>query len=495
MKKLTQWVLTALLFCYVNMLSSCSDSDNFVSPQPEPKNTAQVGTYVWGSTVYGMGTDGAVRLAEAYEKAGIKHVVLLVKGEGGTVSYFKNTLSGAPKARTDRDVLAETISAMHERGIKVYAWLMVGKDGEWLKNHPTQASYHFRLGYSDAVVDLTKLEYQTYMSKIVKEIEQNYAIDGFAFDMARFQGAYFGWDESDYKRLTAAKADGGYGVTLEQYNELVTLLCKEFGYPSSPNAEGRLVYDASADAPQKEPGALYSAYKPEVPGVYAFGKMREKIVDDICEFLDSQTDKPTHVASMAECTDAPVYGTIAYGMTYNQKYTFDVVCPMLYAADYDKDALWVANNINYLKNLGYQKILPSLQAYRSANTESLAAYVKAAIETGCAGYLLFRTGTYDMARPVRKNNSVELAYVRGTDSTCGNLAVTVSGATPTDVAMSGKLTGTQYKINGQTITFSGDALERIGDCGIITIQCQNDAQPTAVTVASDARIVYNAPME
>ena len=37
---------------------------------------------------------------------------------------------------------------------------------------------------------------------------------------------------------------------------------------------------------------------------------------------------------MPECTYSPAWATLSYGMTYNQAYTFDVVCPMLYSADY-----------------------------------------------------------------------------------------------------------------------------------------------------------------
>ena len=480
-------------------LASCSDNDDTpVNSQPEPERTVtiQVGSYVWGSTIYNMGQDGAARLAETYEKAGIKHAILLVKGESGTVGYMNTTLSGAPQTRTDRDILAETVSAMHDRGIKVYAWLMVGKDAAWLESHPNQACYHFRRGYSDEIVDLTQVEYRQYMAKIVQEIDKNYTVDGFAFDMARFQGAYYGWGDSDYQRLTASVAEGGYGLTLAQYNELVTLLAREYGYPTAPDASGRLVYDGSAEAPEVVAGALFNAYKPEVPGVYAFGKMRENIVDDICEFLVGQTQKPTYVASMPECTDSPQWATLSYGMTYNQAYTFDVVCPMLYSAEYGEDAAWVSQNINYLKDLGYQKILPSLQAYRDGSTASLAADVKAAMDAACPGYLLFRTGTYDMARPVKKSDgSIELTYVRGTDNSCGNLTVTVIGATPVTVVLCGKLAGTQYTLNGNTITFAADVLERLGDYGIITIDFPAGTQPTAVSTESDARIVYNAPME
>ena len=464
--------------------------DKTVSPQAAP----QVGSYVWGETIYDMGADGAARLAEAYEKAGIRHAILLVKGDEGTVGYLNNSLSKAPLARTDRDILAETISAMHERGIKVYAWLVIGCDYNWAATHPEQASYHFRRGYSDEMVDLYQADYQAYIANIVKEIEQNYAIDGFAIDRMRYMGTYFGWSDSDYQRLTAPKAEGGYGLTLDEYNELVRLTAQEYGYPTAANADGRLVYSAEAEAPAATAGTMEAALKNGVTGVVAFAKMREKAVDDFSEMLVGLTQKPTYVASMAECTYMPLAATLAYGMTYNQAYTYSVQCPMLYSADYDKDAEWVASNINYLKGMGYSKVLPSLQAYRSGSTETLAADISATLAAGCPGYLLFRTGTYDMARcTATAAGSLLLTYVRGTDNMCGDLTITVSGVTPIGVTMGGKFASTPYKLQGQTITFSADALEKLGDYGTITIETTGSGKPS-VSVASSARIVYNVPM-
>jgi hypothetical protein len=85
--------------------------------------------------------------------------------------------------------------------------------------------------------------------------------------------------------------------------------------------------------------------------VFAFGKMRENIIDSISKFLVSQTQKPTYVASMPECTYSPSSATILYGMTYNQAYTYDVASPMLYSAAYSEGATWVTRNIEYLKKL------------------------------------------------------------------------------------------------------------------------------------------------
>lgn len=498
MKKIFNWVLTIILtISGASVFTSCSNNDdNPATPQPEPQpqTTLQVGSYVWGSTIYNMGANGAISLAEAYEKAGIQHAILLVKGESGTIGYFKNTLSNAPMTRTDRDILSETVSAMHERGIKVYAWLTIGNDAAWLTTHPKQGSYHFRRGFSDEVVDLYQTEYQEYMASIMKEIEQNYNVDGFAIDMMRYRGIYWGWSDSDYQRLTAPESEGGNGLTLEEYNQLVTLMAQEYNYPTAPDATGRLVYSADADAPGQTEGTMENALKQGVKGVVAFAKMREKVVDDFSEYLVSQTQKPVYVASMPECTYSPAWATLSYGMTYNQAYTFDVVCPMLYTADFSEDSEWVASNIGYLKNLGYATVIPSLQAYRNGSTETLAADIKATLNAGCHGYLLFRTGTYDVARCTTVGNAIELTYVRGTDYTCGNLTVTIRGVTPTSVIMGGKLATTQYDLQGQTIVFSANALEKLGDYGTVTIKTSGSGKPSA-SVISDERIVYNVPMQ
>ena len=83
MKNIMNWVLAAtrplvliMGFCCASVMTSCTSdtSDNPVppTPEPQPQTTLQVGSYVWGSTIYAMGADGAARLAEAYEKAGIQ---------------------------------------------------------------------------------------------------------------------------------------------------------------------------------------------------------------------------------------------------------------------------------------------------------------------------------------------------------------------------------------------------------------------------------------
>lgn len=90
MRKIFNWVLAAILtISAASVFTSCSNNDdNPITPQPEPQTTLQVGSYVWGSTIYGMGTDGATRLAEAYEKSGIQTLYCSsrVKAEPSAIS-------------------------------------------------------------------------------------------------------------------------------------------------------------------------------------------------------------------------------------------------------------------------------------------------------------------------------------------------------------------------------------------------------------------------
>ena len=494
--KLLSWVLATTLLCGASALVSCSDNSDD-NPAKSPSNNSstakEVGTYLWGSTVYGMGNDGAERLAEAYAKTGINNVVLLVKGESGTIGYFQNSLSKAPKTRTDRDMLAEVLDAMHAKNIKVYAWLIVGIDEAYVAEHPEQAAYHFRRGYSESSVDFSYADYQEYMANIIKEIDQNYDVDGFALDNVRYLGAYYGWGERDFNRLTASEKDGGYGLTLEEYNELVKIMAQEYGYPTSKDESGRLVYDEKAESPEIQEEILETAFDNGNKVVKAFGSMREKITDDISEYLVKQTKKPVYIASMPECSEVPTFATLNYGLTFNKAYTFDVVCPMLYSVDYERDSTWVSKNIEYLDDMGYKKIVPSLQAFRDGSTETLTADINASIQHKVPGYLLFRTGTYDIAKAERKEkNTIELTYVRGTEETSGDITITVSGAKPTKVTTSGKLEKAEPSIDGKKITFNTEALQKMGDYGTVTIKA--DGEISYVFAESDKRIVYNVPM-
>lgn len=503
MKKLFLWMMAAaLIVCGIGMFSSCSNEDNPSKdePQPQPQVAKQVGTYLWYGTVCAMGDGGAVRLADMYEKAGFKHVVLLVKDEDGEICYFKNNLSNAPIGNTpksqNRDVLQEVIDAMHAKGIKVYAWITVGSDCSYLAAHPDRAMVHFNKTYVNTdYVSFNDEAYSEYLDNIVREIDQNYDVDGFAADGVRYHGDYFGWGLEEFKKLTAPLADGGYGLTLDEYNELVTLLAQQYNYPIAPDETGRLVYNRENPTYQERvPDALINAYIAGNKAAVAFGQMREYDVDVMCRRLRWLTEKSFYVASMAECSHIPANATLAYGMTYNQSYIFDVVCPMLYSAEYEADANWVTANINYLKKYGYEKIMPSLQAYYPNGATRLMADVKAVLDAGCPGYLLFRTNTYDIARAQKKaNGTLEVLYARGTTGDDRYVYITLDGVTPTTVTMGGKLSGTDYTIDGQTISFDAGSLGALADYGTITIG-YTGANPS-VKVYSNDQIVYNAPME
>ena len=503
MKRQFLWMLVAtMIVCGLGIFSACSIEDNSSKgePQPQPKKAKQAGTYLWYGTVCAMGDGGAVRLADMYEKSGFKHVVLLVKGSDGEICYFKNNLSNAPIGNTsksqNRDVLQEVIEAMHAKGIKVYAWIVVGEDYNYVAAHPDRAMVHFNKTYENTqYVSFNDEAYSQYIANIVREIDQNYDVDGFAADGVRYHGDYFGWGLSEFEKLTAPLADGGYGLTLDEYNELVTLLAQQYNYPIAPDETGRQVYNRENPTYQEHvPDALINAYIAGNKAVQAFAQMREYDIDDICRRLSRLTEKPFYIATMAECSHSPEIATLAYGMTFNQTFIFDVVCPMLYSADYEKDANWVTANINYLKQLGYSKIMPSLQAYYPNGATRLMADVKAVLDADCLGYMLFRTNTYDIARAQKKaKGTMEIFYARGTTGDDRYVYIELSGVTPTTVTMGGKLSGTEYTIDGQTISFDAGSLGALADYGTVTIGYTGSTP--SVKVYSYDQIVYNVPME
>ena len=123
-------------------LTSCSKIDD--PDTPVPSSGPNIGTYLWGEELYPMGADGAKTLAEMYSKTNIKTLYLLVKGTNGRVGFLANPAGEYEPARKDRDLLQEVTTAMHDKNIKVYAWIYASEDSCYAKKFPAEACHHFR---------------------------------------------------------------------------------------------------------------------------------------------------------------------------------------------------------------------------------------------------------------------------------------------------------------------------------------------------------------
>ena len=459
-------------------LTSCSKTDN--PDTPDPSSGPNIGTYLWGEELYPMGANGAKTLAEMYSKTNIKTLYLLVKGTNGRVGFLANPAGEYEPARTDRDLLQEVTTAMHDKNIKVYAWIYASEDSCYAKKFPAEACHHFRSGPHNKHIDLNSTAFSDYLARMINVIRENYKVDGIMFDHLRYNGLYFGWSEKDFKSMTT---DPEIGMTLDEYNEAVRLMAATYNYPIAKNSDGRYVYNA--ENPEKHeniPNAIFDAAEKRNATVLKLMKYRELTVDRISTALLSACKGiPTMYASMPEVVTDPAAATLSYGTTINDTYLFTYVSPMLYSADYGEDAEWVKKGCNFLLSHKYDCV-PSLQAYRPGTTESLTVDVAAAKSTGCKNYNLFRSLTYDIACvAVPKSNNINLTYFKGTNSPVGTVKIKFSDASKIqNITLGGAFSGVQYTLNGNVLTISGDNFHSIGEEGVITFELSDKISVTGV---------------
>lgn len=463
---------------FVTSLVSCSNDDE--SNIPAPPSKVNIGTYLWGEELYSMGPGGAEVLAEMYSKTNIKTLYLLVKGAAGTVGFLADPKGEYKPARTDRDLLQEVLTAMHAKGIKVYAWIYCSEDKYYGENHPNEVCHHFRTGTLDQLPDINSTDFCNYLIRMINVIRDNYDIDGIMFDHLRYNGLYYGWSDKDFISMTTSPE---IGMTLDEYNEAVRLMAATYNYPIAKNSEGRYVYNAEiAEKHENIPNAIFDAALEKKVEVSKLMKYRELSVDKISiALLSACKGIPTMYASMPEVVTDPAKATLSYGTTINDTYLFSYVSPMLYSLDYEKNAEWVKAGCEFLIRHKYECI-PSLQAYRPGTTASLAEDVAAAKSVGCNNFNLFRSLTYDIARIIiPTKNNIRITYLKGTSSPVGTVKIHVSDVSKIQqVILGGAFTGKQYTQEGNTITISGDDFHSIGDEGIITLELSDKVSITGV---------------
>ena len=461
-------VFLALMAIAAIALTGCKESKN--EPTPDPQSSANVGTYLWGEDLYSLGTDGAKTLAEMYAKTNIKTVYLLVKGTKGTVGFLANPAGEYKLAREDRDILQEVTTAMHAKDIKVYAWIYCSEDAYYGENHPSECCYHFRNGTKGQLPDMNSTDFIAYLARMIQVIRANYQVDGIMFDHLRYNGLYYGWGDKDFEAMTT---DPAIGMSLDEYNEVVKLMAATYNYPIAKNDKGRYVYNLENPEIQENiPNAIFNAANQGNKAVAKLMKYRELTVDRISiALLKECSGTKTMYASMPEVVTDPKFATLSYGTTINDTYLFDVVSPMLYSKDFGADAAWVKKGCDFLLEHKYNCI-PSLQAYGTSTTATLAEDIAAAVSAGCKDYNLFQSCAYDIARVTAPaNNQLRLQYLRGAKKEVGSITVNVSDASKIqNITLGGVFSGVQYTLNGNTLTIAGDNLKAIGNEGIITFE-------------------------
>ncbi|HHY81378.1 MAG TPA: family 10 glycosylhydrolase [Clostridiales bacterium] len=472
------------------------DSINVVSKASFSKPEI-VGVWLWASTVYNMGPGSAEKIMSTYDEMDVTDIYLLVKGTNGTVYYNKEDPvdpSDAPKSYADRDILEEVITAAHAKGIKVHAWITSANDMAYKIAHPDEGRYHFSRGRTDSPtanynISFLSSNFIEYSKKIVKEIANNYDIDGLHFDYIRYNHAANGWGPEDRDMLMKPAGgtglDKGYGLTKEQYNELVVDLAKTFGYSIAKNSEGYYEYSTDPNgvdylAFTADNETLFKAHADGKAGAAAFAQMRCDLVKNYASEVISAAKSvdPSLIISAAlmpegaykgnfnvSTLDSNSFALVHYGQSYTDAADlYDYVCPMLYTTDYGASSQWLASLVKNAADAG-NIVVAGLQAYSPADAAMLTQdinAVRAILSGNIKGIALFRSGLFNCVKTgvdADKNvMSVKLINARDDNYPLGYARISLQpGVSATEIIeLSGGLEGATAEISsdGSSVTIS-----------------------------------------
>ena len=501
-----------------------------VVPKEQKNKPGIVGEWLWSSTVYNLGADGAEKIVNTYADVGITDIYLLVKGTNGTVYYAKEDAdnpSGAPKAYTDRDVLEEVVAAAHAKGIRVHAWITSANDRAYKTAHKDEGRYQFIRGRDDDPVANYNISFLSenfidYSRRVAAEIARNYDVDGLHFDCIRYNHAGNGWGPEDRAMLTkpagGSGLDKGYGLTQEEYNELVVDLAKTFGYSIAKNADGYYEYSADTNASdyaafKADNKSLFKAYADGKTGAAAFVRMRCDLVENYASEVTAaaRAVNPSLIISAAlmpegaykdnynvSGSNSSSFALVHYGQSYaSAPALYDYICPMLYTSDFGSSSQWAASLIKNAIDAG-NTVVAGLQAYNPATSFDLKQDIEAiqAIHSHMLkGITLFRNGmlNYVVTAVNKKSNtiSVRLINARDSDYPLGYAKIDLLGdLTATKITeLSGGLEGasTEITADGKSVIVSGFNLPYGNHDGTITFTYSGKAdkkQDATFTVSS-----------
>ncbi len=339
-----------------------------------------VGEWMWSSTLYDAGADGAQKLFSRAADMGVTDVYLLVKGTLGTVS-FNNTDSALAKSYEDRDVLQEAIDAAHANGIRLHAWITSSNDSAYKAAHPESGLFHFVRGRDNDIVDMTNQGFIAYMKDVLTDLCTNYDIDGLHLDYIRYNHLCNGWSEVDLAALTAMGAD---------VNHIKQMINKTF-------------YDADADA-----NFIFNALSNGDKDAQLLAQYRgQNVVNFAKEMIAAaRAAKPELIVTAAMMPDGAAADTAFADLHYGQRYAdaaelYDYILPMAYSADYGRNAAWVADVVKNAIRMG-NKVVCGLQSYYPATSGTLMDDVEAVRallgDESLLGIVHFRSSTFQYVK-------------------------------------------------------------------------------------------------
>ena len=369
------------------------------------------GVWLWGATVREMGKDGAVSVVRDLEKHGFTDIFLMVKGASGVVGYPSKVALSVVKS--EQDPLPEIIAAAHKKKIKVHAWYVINQDKVWAEKHPEEVMVHLKNGpLKDGRISPLAPGYQNYIKEQVREIIDNYQVDGVHLDYIRYPHAVYSFD-----KYTFAEAEKR-GIDVEQVKNILN---QTFYNPGDNSI-------------------VMKAYENGDPAIIGWEKLRRDIIgqfaQEIGEIVKSAKRPLAYSAAlMPEGAYNPNYGDVHYGQNYRDSGAiYDFVVPMAYWKSFSQPPRWVGSVVvkEATAFLGKTSVYAGLQAFEVSGNKEMADAEAAALENGSRGVVLFRYGTFVFASvQVKKKfsgkTSVTFKLQNRTDSNIDNIEIDFEG--------------------------------------------------------------------
>ncbi len=466
-----------------------------------------VATWLWSSDLVSQGVENTMQQLAG---TGFTDVYLLCKGTKGTVIWDTQWEDAAEAY--EYDLLDKALTSATARGIRLHAWIMVGRDDHYVAHHPGSNLSHFLYGYGStakcsaactgscnpnydpnagvAWVNLRNEEYLDYMRFLVEELCVKYPdLAGIRLDSIRYGSLSYDWGADTYEELKT------YGITRTQYNEAVRAMCVSLGKNTytTKTENGLRVYAPNGKV---ESGTSFSAALTATTS-YAVNKgtkliadFRKNTVNAAMETLYSTAKKhgmPMSADIMPDTVegiyDRAVYGQYPVAMSA----CCDVICIMSYAEAYGKGVNYAANCAKVLAgklgNNSSKGVIAGIQFYTEEGcarptSKNIFAQIQNVMtarskDPNLLGYATFHYGCGVHAGAMLKTNAktgatsitLRLHNSQGVGTkTVNKILIDMQGSTKaTKVNLDSRMTGWSASISadGKTITLTGKEFPKI----------------------------------
>jgi uncharacterized lipoprotein YddW (UPF0748 family) len=330
--------------------------------------------------------EGVDKVADRLAEYRINKVILLVKGLGGAVSFKSAT---AHNLNPEKDTLQEFITACHNRGIEVHAWLMYHGDTLWVTNHPEETMYKAgdTTNWNAGPVPISKEKvcplapgYHEYFLGLVGDLIDNYDIDGIHLDGIRYGHMLYCFCPRHQQKAKEL------GINLERIRSLIY----------------EMVYDQKSTK-----GVYINAYKNGDPDVVKWVKQRQDEITSVTKEVKElmQKKKPNLKLSAAlmpeggEADDA--FALCHYGQNYRELgKCLDFICPMTYQGGFGKKTDWVVAIAKRVEAETGKPVYVGVQGFGLTKNFTITDFtetLKAVKKEHLHGFTIFRYGSMNDA--------------------------------------------------------------------------------------------------